>query len=139
MKRIISLLCVVYIFTVSFVLTMKCYAIVPEQYSSFTYGDSAELVRAVENDFDKSLFHELDDNGLENQKKSIVDFLIKASDKGIYTVLLGGQELNVNGVQLFLNDLYEQTNVYYTSAIESTGIQYIQWMYLDNPTIRLYK
>ena len=132
MKRILCLLCVVSVFAVSFVLTMKCYAIVPEQYNSFTYDDSAELVRALENDFDENLFQELDANGLENQKKRIIDFLAKASDKGIYTVLLGGQELNTNGVQLFLNDLYEETNVYYTSAVESTGIQYVQWMYLDN-------
>ncbi len=132
MKKIIALLSAVSIIGTSSALPITSHALVPESFGSYTYNDSNELVFALENDLDETFLAEFEKQQPNESSSKIVDLIGNANYYGVYVLSLDEQELNANGVHLFLNDLYNNVNVYYTSEIEKTGIQYVQWMYIGN-------
>jgi len=117
------------VFSVSPILKVSASAPLP--LSSFTYSNSNELVKALEQDFDKSFFDEYSSYYSETQVKNVSDYLTKIREKGLYTICFDGQKAD-QPVQLFLNDWYGEPNLYFTGDKSETGIQYVQLFYPDS-------
>lgn len=103
----------------------------PMPFSSFTYSNSTEFVKALEQDFGKKFLDEYSAYYDEEQVQNVSDFLTKINDSGVYTINFNGLETANSTIQLFLNDLYGEPNLYFPGNKSETGIQYMQLFYPD--------
>ncbi len=97
-------------------------------HNHFDYSDSNALIAALESDLEEDFASEATDE----QISQFLAFRSDAYKYGIYVPYISDVELNTGGISLYLFDLYQETNLYFSSDKNDNGIQYITEMLVDN-------
>lgn len=100
-------------------------------YESFSYQSADELSEALEAGFSDDVIAEIESKETDSNKGAFRSFLNAVDECGMYIPVFDGEQLPYWSVSIQTHDMYKNTNIYYSYAVNESDVSYISIMYLD--------